>query len=74
MITLLAGFLFSSIEYQFFPYMLIAYTAAFRRIASEQEVRESRPHAPNAALELGPIRSKYLKMQGQLQPCAQING
>ncbi|HXH51312.1 MAG TPA: O-antigen ligase family protein [Terriglobia bacterium] len=50
LITLLVGSLFSSIEYQFFPYMLMAYTAALQKIASEHEVREAQPDAARAVV------------------------
>lgn len=48
MITLLVGSLFSSIEYQFFPYMLMAYTVAFHKIASEQEAGETQSDTARA--------------------------
>lgn len=35
MITLAVGSLFASVEYLFFPYMLMAYTSVFHRIANE---------------------------------------
>lgn len=68
MITLLAGFLFSSIEYQFFPYMLIAYTAAFRRIASQQEATEGQPDAANAAVGIGAYTLKMPENAGSAAP------
>lgn len=56
MITLIVGSLFSSMEYQFFPYMLMAYTAAFRRIASQTEPDKAQADPARFVAENGGYR------------------
>lgn len=51
MITLVVGCLFSSVEYQFFPYMLMMYTGVLHRIASE--ARDGQSHECSSEPVLG---------------------
>ncbi len=66
MITLLVGSLFSSIEYQFFPYMLMAYTAAFHKIAIEREARESRPDSVHTNAGMDNYRTRLPENAGSV--------
>jgi hypothetical protein len=50
MITLIVGSLFSSVEYQFFPYMLMAYTGVLHRIARVAETSQSQAASPQAVI------------------------
>ena len=59
MISLLVGSLFSSIEYQFFPYMLMAYTAVLYRITREQEPRGIQPDATHAVVGFSSSRLRF---------------